>query len=289
MGEPLGSRYVLEEALGHGGMGTVHRAAQRSGGPDLAVKLLQPAFCQDPKVVARFVQERSIMLGVAGDHVVRVHDMVVEGDKLAIVMDYVPDGNLRSYLAAHAPLSRASYLDITSQVLVGLVAVHDAGIVHRDIKPANLLVDSADGQLQIKVSDFGISRVMEGPHLTSMSSSIGTPTYMAPELVTGAEETPAADVYAVGILLYEMVAGQTPFAGPGGPMGMLWRHANVEPEEPPGVDRDIWDLIARFLQPEVHSRYLPSGENDGVAAGSRGCSDAECVPSFAMKTRLAMA
>jgi serine/threonine protein kinase len=254
VGEALGSRYVLEDSLGHGGMGSVYRATSREGGRDLAVKVLQPGLAGDPGVVARFVQERSIMLGVSGEHVVQIHDMVVEGDKLAIVMDYLPGGSLRGYLDDHGPLDPVRTMDIVRQVLSGLVPVHDVGIVHRDIKPANLLVDNTSDELLIKVADFGISRVMDSPHLTAVSSSIGTPSYMAPELVESEQDSPAADIYAVGVLAYEMLNGRTPFAGPGGPMAMWWRHANVVAERPDGIDDDVWTLLSEFLEKDPSDR-----------------------------------
>jgi Protein kinase domain/Bacterial Ig-like domain (group 2) len=248
----LGSSYLLLEPLGRGGMGRVWRGALRSGGEQVAVKVLSPELAADPEIVARFLQERGILVGLAHPHLVRVRDLVAEGETLAIVMDLV-QGDLRRYLAETGSLSPAFSAGLMAQVLTGLAAVHAAGIVHRDLKPENILLDRSHGDPpRARLSDFGIARLTTGPALTRTTGLIGTPEYMAPEMAEQREVGPPADVYAVGIVLYELLTGRTPFGG-GPAVAILRRHLDEVPSRPDGLHDGLWELLAEMLvkQPEL--------------------------------------
>jgi serine/threonine protein kinase len=142
-GTPLGQRYVLHEAIGRGAMGRVYRATRRDTGDVLAAKVLHPELAGDRTIVARFLQEGAILTGIQDPHVVRVRDLVVDGDTLAILSDLVPGTDLRRHLNSSGPLPAATAAAITAQVLRGLAAGHAQGVIHRDVKPENILVESA--------------------------------------------------------------------------------------------------------------------------------------------------
>jgi tRNA A-37 threonylcarbamoyl transferase component Bud32 len=249
----LGSRYLLHELVGRGAMGQVFRGSVRDSGAPVAVKVLKPELVSDPSIVARFVQERSILVSIAHPNVVRVLDLVVEGETLGIVMELIDGRDLRDDLRAQPTLPPAQAARFGCELLDGLAAVHAAGIVHRDVKPENLLLDVSAGQARLKLTDFGIARLTYGGSLTKLSSLIGTPEYMAPEVADHDTATAAADLYAVGIVLYEMLAGRTPFAG-AHPLAVLRRHVDEEPPPIPGVQAGLWALIEALLAKEPDSR-----------------------------------
>ncbi|GAA3563571.1 hypothetical protein GCM10022197_18930 [Microlunatus spumicola] len=244
----LGASYVLDERIGRGATGEVWRGTDRRTGETVAAKVLHREHLEDGTLVERFVRERSILVGLRHPNVVAVRDLVVEGDRLAIVMEHVGGGSLRDTLRERGPLRPAVAFRVVASVLDGLAAAHDRHVVHRDLKPDNVLLASAWEYLgpgAVKLSDFGIAEMVADRTGTS-SGLIGTPEYMAPELlVTGGGDLPA-DVYGAGILLYELLAGRTPFAGPGTGYAVAHRHVTSEPPRLPVPD-PVWDAIAGML------------------------------------------
>ena len=253
MDTPLGSRYVLHDLLGRGAMGQVFRGSVRGSGAPVAVKVLKPELVSDSEVVARFFRERSILTSINHPNVAKVLDLVVEGDTLGIVMELVEGQDLRRYLRARGTLPPGEAVRLVCQLLQGLAAVHAAGVVHRDVKPENVLVSTARGRMGLKLTDFGVSRLSYGASLTKMTSLIGTPEYMAPELADHDTATPAADLYSAGIVLYEMLAGRTPFAG-GHPLAVLRRQVEQPPPPVPGVPAELWEQIESLLAKDPRSR-----------------------------------
>ncbi|HZR12695.1 MAG TPA: protein kinase [Acidimicrobiia bacterium] len=251
----LGSRYTLERVVGRGATGEVWLAHDTDGEP-VAVKVLRPDCVDDPDVVARFVRERNVVRSVKSPHVVTVRDLVVEGNTLAIVMEYLPRADLRTFLRDNGGvLAPATAVALTGQVLDALDAVHAAGVVHRDVKPENVLVDvDADGSPVAKLSDFGVSRLLEGATLTRLTGVIGTPRYMAPELGTGADPSAAADLYAVGIVLYELLTGRVPFSADH-PVAMLRAHVEQPVPKPDGIDPRLWKILSKLLAKNPSARY----------------------------------
>ncbi|HEY2703274.1 MAG TPA: serine/threonine-protein kinase, partial [Candidatus Dormibacteraeota bacterium] len=228
-------------------MGRVWRGAVRSTGEAVAVKVLNPELAADPEVVARFLQERGILIGLDHPHLVGVHDLVAEGDTLAIVMDLVQGSDLRRYLGENGPLAPAFAAGLMAQVLTGLAAVHSAGIVHRDLKPENILLEVSDDRPPVaRLSDFGIARLTTGPGLTRTTGLIGTPEYMAPEMAEQVDAGPPADIYAAGIVLHELLTGRTPFAG-GAAVAILRRHVDEPPARPEGLPDALWQLLSEML------------------------------------------
>ncbi|MFG3529373.1 serine/threonine-protein kinase [Streptomyces sp. NPDC047917] len=272
---PVGSKYLLEEPLGRGATGTVWRARQRETagaeaavagepGETVAIKVLKEELANDADVVMRFLRERSVLLRLTHENIVRTRDLVVEGDLLALVMDLIDGPDLHRYLRENGPLTPVAAALLTAQIADALAASHADGVVHRDLKPANVLLDERDGQMRPMLTDFGIARLADSPGLTRTHEFVGTPAYVAPESAEGRPQTSAVDIYGAGILLYELVTGRPPFAG-GTALEVLHRHLSEEPRRPSSVPAPLWTVIERCLSKDPDRR--PSAEN--LARGLR--------------------
>jgi serine/threonine-protein kinase len=241
----VGSSYILEEPIGRGATGTVWRAVDRSTGERVAVKLLREDLMRQPKAITRFVQERAILLMLRHEYIVRVRDLLTVGDSLGLVMDLVDSGSLRDRLVDCGTMDPSAAASLLAQVAAALARAHTLGVVHRDLKPDNILLDCVDG-LTARLTDFGIARVLDAPGLTTPEALIGTPNYMAPELINGGRAAPPADVYALGVVLYELVVGRQPYAG-GGAVAVLRRHLDAAPRRYPGIPDAVWSVIEACL------------------------------------------
>ena len=254
-GEPsraLGSAYVLYERVGRGASGDVWRGLDSRTGEPVAVKLLRSAFAENAEVVEGFLRERTILMRLHDPHIVRLRDLVVESDTVALVTDFAAGGDLRARLA-EGPLSLLESLDILCQVLDGLDAAHRRGVVHRDLKPENVLVEGHDDDMIVRITDFGISTLIGSAESSDPASLVGSPEYMAPEVIEARRTTPAADLYSAGILLYELLSGRTPFAG-GAPIAVLRRHVHDEPPRIPDVRDDVWQVLTALLAKDPAQR-----------------------------------
>ncbi len=250
----LGSRYVLKERIGQGTVGEVWRASVEGERAHVAVKLLRADLRSDPELVARFLQERSVMLELRHSHVVGVRDLVAEGDRLAIVMDLVEGHDLRHLMRQQRTLPPALACTLASQVAAGLAAAHAAGVVHRDLKPENVLLAYGPDEVPVaRVSDFGLAKVLHGTSVTRLTQAIGTPGYMAPELGSPGPRTGAIDVYALGVMLYELLSGRRPFDGDH-PLAVLRAHAEEAPARPAGLPNDLWDLLSACMAKDPNER-----------------------------------
>ncbi|MFF9088107.1 protein kinase [Streptomyces sp. NPDC014991] len=276
---PVGSKYLLEEPLGRGATGTVWRARQRETagaeaavpgqpGETVAIKVLKEELASDPDIVMRFLRERSVLLRLTHPNIVRVRDLVVEGDLLALVMDLVDGPDLHRYLRENGPFTPVAAALLTAQIADALAASHADGVVHRDLKPANVLLKQYDGLMHPMLTDFGIARLADSPGLTRTHEFVGTPAYVAPESAEGRPQTSAVDVYGAGILLYELVTGRPPFAG-GTALEVLHQHLSAEPRRPSTVPDPLWTVIERCLRKNPDER--PSAEN--LARGLRVVSE----------------
>jgi serine/threonine-protein kinase len=247
--QPLGSRYLLDETIGRGGMGVVWRGHDRMTGAVYAIKVLRSEYAGDPAAVGRFVRERTALVAFRHPNVVTVHDMIVEGDQLALVMDLVPGGDLAGLRKARGGrLAPAEAASLAAQIADGLAAAHAAGIVHRDLKPANALFNNG----QVLLADFGIALLAGEPQFTTAGQVLGTATYLPPEVIGGQEPGPAGDVYALGITLYELLAGQPPFTG--NTAAVLHAQVSAVPPRVPGIPDALWGIIARCLAKDPASR-----------------------------------
>ncbi|MBD0423227.1 serine/threonine protein kinase [Streptomyces sp. TRM S81-3] len=272
---PVGSKYLLEEPLGRGATGTVWRARQRETagaeaavpgqpGETVAIKVLKEELANDADVVMRFLRERSVLLRLTHPNIVRVRDLVVEGDLLALVMDLVDGPDLHRYLRENGPFTPVAAALLTAQIADALAASHADGVVHRDLKPANVLLRQDGGEMHPMLTDFGIARLADSPGLTRTHEFVGTPAYVAPESAEGRPQTSAVDVYGAGILLYELVTGRPPFSGSSA-LEVLHQHLSAEPRRPSTVPEPLWTVIERCLRKNPDER--PSAEN--LARGLR--------------------
>lgn len=273
--------YVLEERVGAGAMGVVWRARRVSGGGVVAVKVLKEELTGDDVLVERFLRERRALLQVSGQHVATLLDLVVQGDMLALVTEYLPGGDLRSWLDRHGPQPPGRAAFLAAQVFDGLASVHRAGIVHRDVKPGNVLLRGGDGVVELLLSDFGVVRLADQATLTVSRAWVGTPHYLAPELAAGERATPAADMYSTGILLYELLAGTPPFTGEH-LMAVVRAHADQSPppiHECPDV---LWQLVASLLAKNPDDRPTSAaGVSDLLHTIARGHGNTTPQPAVA--------
>ncbi|MEG3631764.1 serine/threonine-protein kinase [Streptomyces poriticola] len=256
MARKIGSRYAAHQILGRGSAGTVWLGEGPEG--PVAIKLLREDLASDQELVGRFVQERTALLGLEHPHVVSVRDLVVDGNDLALVMDLVRGTDLRTRLDRERRLAPESAAAIVADVADGLAAAHAAGVVHRDVKPENVLLDmqgplGPGGSHRALLTDFGVAKLIDTPRRTRASKIIGTPDYLAPEIVEGLPPRASVDIYALATVLYELLAGFTPFGG-GHPGAVLRRHVTETVVPLPGIPDELWQLLVQCLAKAPASR-----------------------------------
>ncbi|MFJ5231685.1 serine/threonine protein kinase [Kitasatospora sp. NPDC088391] len=255
-GTVLGGRYALAERLGSGAMGEVWRADDRVLGRQVAVKIVLPALMEDELFAARFRREATVLAAMNHRGVVHIHDYGEDDSEPGTTTAYIV-----MELLTGRPLDKARdrkglppdrALDIAAQVLDALHAAHQQGIVHRDIKPSNLMIDQ-DGR--ITVTDFGIARTLADTRITTAHAVIGTALYMAPERAEGRDASAVSDLYSVGVVLYELLAGKPPFTG-GTPLEVVLKHVREPvPELPEAVPAPVRAVVARALAKLPADRY----------------------------------
>ncbi|MEV5344750.1 serine/threonine-protein kinase [Streptomyces achromogenes] len=260
MARKIGSRYTANQILGRGSAGTVWLGE----GPDgpVAIKLLREDLASDQELVGRFVQERTALLGLEHPRIVTVRDLVVDGNDLALVMDLVRGTDLRTRLERERRLAPEAAVAIVADVADALAAAHAAGVVHRDVKPENVLLDmqgplGPGGAHPALLTDFGVAKLIDSPRRTRATKIIGTPDYLAPEIVEGLPPRAAVDIYALATVLYELLAGFTPFGG-GHPGAVLRRHVTETVVPLPGIPEELWQLLVQCLAKAPASRLRAS-------------------------------
>ncbi|MET9095849.1 serine/threonine-protein kinase [Streptomyces cyaneofuscatus] len=260
MARNIGSRYTAHQILGRGSAGTVWLGEGPEG--PVAIKLLREDLASDQELVGRFVQERTALLGLDHPHVVAVRDLVVDGNDLALVMTLVRGTDLRTRLDRERRLAPEAAVAIIADVADGLAAAHKAQIVHRDVKPENILLDmegplGPGGSHPALLTDFGVAKLIDTPRRTKATKIIGTPDYLAPEIVEGLPPRAAVDIYALATVLYELLAGFTPFGG-GHPGAVLRRHVTETVVPLPGIPEELWQLLVQCLAKAPASRLRAS-------------------------------
>ena len=253
-GEPgTGERYELLEKLGGGGMGVVYKGRDRESGRLVALKFLSESLAEDPVIRRRFHREARAAAELEHPNIGAIHGVEEQDGRLFLVMPFYGGGTLKARIAG-GPLPIADAVSCAIQIAEGLSLAHGWGIIHRDIKPANL-VFADDGTL--KILDFGIAKV-GGEKLTRTGLVLGTLAYMSPEQATGGTVDHRTDLWALGVVLYEMLVGRPPFSAPS--IEQLFRavRGGVTPlvrDTRPEVPERVQDVVSRLLQREPHKRY----------------------------------
>ena len=227
-GSIFASRYEIIEKLGRGGMGKVYRVFDKKIDEEVALKLLKPEIAADKKIIERFKNELKFARKISHRNVCRMYDLSEEEGTSYITMEYVPGEDLKGMVKMMGRLSPGKSISIAKQVCEGLAEAHRLGVVHRDLKPQNIMIDKGGNA---RIMDFGIARSLEEKGITGAGVMIGTPEYMSPEQVEGEEADQRSDIYALGVILYEMLTGKVPFEGDT-PLSIAMRQKSETPKDP---------------------------------------------------------
>ncbi|GEB52303.1 Stk1 family PASTA domain-containing Ser/Thr kinase [Streptomyces cacaoi] len=245
VGQVLDGRYRVEARVAVGGMATVYRATDTRLDRVLALKVMHPSLATDDAFVARFIREAKSAARLAHPNVVGVFDQGTDGTYVYLAMEYVSGCTLRDVLRDRGALQPRAALDVLEPVLAALGSAHRAGLVHRDMKPENVLIGD-DGR--VKVADFGLVRAVDSHTSATTDSILGTVSYLAPEQIEDGTADTRTDLYACGVMLYEMLTGGKPYAG-GTPAQVLYQHLNTDVPPPsesvPGLAGPLDALVAR--------------------------------------------
>lgn len=259
-GEML-DHYRLDQVVAHSGMGTLYRATDERDGRTVAIKIPNPEMEADPVLLERFRREQEI--GQLLDHpgIVKTYDGE-QRSRLYMVLEWVEGRLLRTVMNEERPLGVERATALILALCDALDAMHKQGIVHRDLKPENVMVDNRD---HVKIIDFGIAMKEDARRIThvGMSSMLGTPDYISPEQVQGKRGDQRSDIYAVGILFYEMLTGTVPFSGPN-PLAVMNDRLVMDPPPPsernPQISPQLEEIVFRALEREPRHRYANAAE-----------------------------
>jgi beta-lactam-binding protein with PASTA domain len=294
IGRMLDGRYHVRSRIAHGGMATVYLATDTRLDRQVALKVMHAELARDADFVGRFIGEAKSVARLSHPNIVAVFDQGSDGQYLYLAMEYVPGRTLRSLLRERGWFSWGEALDVMDPILSGLAAAHQAGIVHRDVKPENVLL-TADGR--VKVVDFGLARAQTAAGHTQAGVIIGTVAYIAPEQVTGGVTDVRTDVYAAGVMLFEMLTGGQPHTGES-PLAVAYKHVNSDvpavgelvADIPPAVDQLVRAATSRdpqrrpadagvFLGAVRALRGAGSGPRTGIGPGAGAGAAAYGMPA----------
>ena len=259
-GSTFAKRYQIIEELGKGGMGRVYKVLDKEIGEKVALKLLNPEIAAESKTIERFRNELKTARQISHKNVCRMYHLSKEEGAPYIIMEYVRGEDLKSVIRMMGRLSPGQTVSIAKQVCEGLNEAHRLGVVHRDLKPQNIMIDRNG---DVKIMDFGIARSLQAKGMTGEGVMIGTPEYMSPEQAEGKVADERADIYALGIILFEMMTGRVPFEGET-PLSVALKHKTEAPPDPRKINTQIPDdlaqLILRCLEKEKGRRYQSAPE-----------------------------
>jgi len=290
----LSGRYELGERLGSGGMSNVYKATDRILERTVAVKVLAEHLSDDERFVARFRREALAVAKLIHPNIVQVYDTGVDEGRHFIVMEYVEGRSGAQILQREGHLDPETTVEIGVQSCAGLDYAHRHGIIHRDVKPGNLMIvggPAGNGrEMSVKLTDFGIARAAEQTRITQVGSVVGTAAYLAPEQVRGEEATPASDVYALGVVLYQFLTGRLPYEG-ASLAELAVRQQNERPLAPrtynDAVSETLSTAVLRSLEGDPERRYLSAGQlAEGLRLGLAGTDVTEMLDDELATRRL---
>jgi serine/threonine-protein kinase len=273
----LSGRYEIGDRLGSGGMSSVHQATDLTLERTVAVKILAEHLSDDERFVARFRREALAVAKLIHPNIVQVYDTGIDEGRHYIVMEYVQGRSGAQILQRHGPLDAETTAEVGAQACAGLDYAHRRGIIHRDVKPGNLMVVGGPvggGEMTVKLTDFGIARAVEQTRITQVGSVVGTAAYLSPEQVRGEEATPATDVYALGVVLYQFLTGRLPYEG-STLAELAVRQQNEKPLPPSTYNDDVpgtlGAAVLRALEGDPGRRYASASElAGGLVLGLQG-------------------
>ncbi|MCZ6706040.1 MAG: serine/threonine-protein kinase, partial [Bacteroidetes bacterium] len=251
------SHYRIEEQLGEGGMGIVYRAVDTKLDRDVALKFLPPRLSTDPEAKARFVQEAKAASGLDHPNICTIYDIGEADDGSLFIAMAFYDGQTLKYELQSGAMAPDRAASIAAQIADGLRKAHGAEMVHRDIKPANIMVTSEG---RVKILDFGVAKLAGGADLTKEGSTVGTTAYMSPEQARGEHVDARADLWSLGVLLYEMLSGEKPFGGEYD-QAVFYSVLNENPKPlPDAVPEKLANVVEKLLEKSSEDRYQSANE-----------------------------
>lgn len=254
-GMTFAGRYEIIESLGTGGMGAVYRAYDTKIKEDIALKVLKPEIATNKKTIERFSNEIRLARKIAHKNICRMFDLNEHEGSQYISMEYVPGEDLKSLIKRVGYLPSGKVISIGKQICQGLSEAHTLGVIHRDLKPQNIMIDKNGNA---KIMDFGIARSLKSEGITGEGAIIGTPQYMSPEQVEGKDTDQRSDIYALGIVFYEMLTGKVPFEGES-TFSIALKHRDETPPHPrewnPELSPELSAVILKCMAKEKDKRY----------------------------------
>ncbi len=299
LNQVLNNRFRVESKIGEGGFGAVYRGVQLATGRKVALKLLHPEMTKDDNLVARFRREGMVLCNLRDAHTITTYDFDQTPDgTLYIAMELLEGKSLHQVFHEQQPLEWKRVFKILTEMCSSLAEAHQQGIVHRDLKPENIYLESRPGNPEfVKILDFGIAKVMRGesidpqsPQLTATGQTLGTLEYMSPEQLMGKQLDGRSDVYALGVVAYEMITGRLPFPDAKGPAGLITAQLKQTPIAPskanananlsPAADK----VILRCLEKDKNNRFLDVTQlaaalQDAIAQDAPGASTSRLAPA----------
>lgn len=280
------NRYEIVALLGEGGMGAVYKARDLELDRDVALKVIRPELSRNPEILQRFKQELILARQVTDRNIIRIFDLGEAGGTKFITMEYIEGQSLHQILRERGKLEVAEAVEIMEQVAAGLSAAHREGIIHRDLKPGNIMRDSHG---RVVVMDFGLARAIEGDGMTRTGAMLGTMEYMSPEQAQGKELKPSSDIFTLGLILYELLSGGTPFHAESAIASLVMR---MQQRAVPLVDIDknipgsLSNIVAKCLEKDPANRYQSAAELDADLRAWQGRGEGKKVSATAARMRM---
>src|SRR5271156_3128780 len=255
IGELIGGRYEILQLLGEGGMGAVYKATDRTLDRFVALKVIRPELASNPAILARFKQELLLAHKVTHRNVIRIYDLGEADGVLFITMEFIEGRDLRSLIREKQKFTSEEAVDVIQQVCQALDAAHSVGVIHRDLKPQNIMQDPAG---RILVMDFGLARTFEGDGMTQTGAIVGTMEYMSPEQALGKNLDQRSDIFALGLILFELLTGKTPFHAESALASLIKRtqeRAISVSDIDAQIPGSLAGIVSKCLERDLNERY----------------------------------